>query len=138
MALEHQQLSLKDSLIAEREVYSHLVTIEVGVESGTSQRVQLNGLTLNHFGLESLDTQTVQCRSTVQQNGVTLHYIFQDIPYNRILTVNNLLGRLDGLYDTALNELTDDERLVKLGSHQLGNTALTHLKLRTYNDNRTC
>ena len=33
------------------------------------------------------------------------------------------------------NELADDERLVKLSSHQLRNTALTHLKLRTYNDN---
>ena len=73
-------------------MYSHLVTVEVGVESGTSQRVQLNGLTLNHLGLECLDTQTVQCRSTVQQNGVTLHYIFQNIPYYRILAVYNLLG----------------------------------------------
>ena len=97
--------------------------------------MQLNGFTLNHLGLECLDTQTVQCRSTVQQNWVTLHYIFQNIPYYRILAVNNLLCRLDGLYDTALNQLTDDERLVKLGSHQLRNTALTHLKLRTYNDN---
>ena len=97
--------------------------------------MQLNSLTLNHLGLECLDTQTVQCRSTVQQNGVTLHYIFQNIPYYRILAVNNLLGGLYCLHDTALYELADDERLVKLGSHQLRYTALTHLKLRTYHDN---
>ena len=49
MALEHEQLSLEDSLIAEGKVHSHLVTVEVSVEGGTCQRVQLNGLTLDEF-----------------------------------------------------------------------------------------
>lgn len=53
-------------------------------------------------------------------------------------TVYNLLGALYSLHDTALNELTDDERLVKLGCHQFGDTAFAHLQLRIYNDYRTC
>ena len=118
-------------------MHSHLVTIEVGVEGGTCQRVQLNSFTLDELRLEGLDTQTVKCRGTVQQNGVTLHHVLKDIPDDRLTTVHNLLGALHCLHDTALDELTDDERLVELGCHQLWQTAFTHLQLRTYDDNRT-
>ena len=138
MTLKHQQLSLKDGLVRQWEVDSHLVTVEVGVESRTCQRMELDGLTLDKFRLESLDTQTVQCRSTVQQYGMTLHHILEDIPDDRLTTVHNLLGTLHRLHNTALDELTDDERLIELGSHQLRQTALTHLQLRTDNDYRTC
>ena len=100
--------------------------------------MQLDGLAFNHLRLECLDTQTVQCRRTVEQYRVTLHHIFQNVPDNRFLAVYNLLGRLHGLHDTALDQLTDDERFVEFGSHQLGNTALAHLQLRTNDNNRTC
>ena len=56
MALEHQQLSLKNSLIRQRKVDSHLVTIKVSVKGSTCQRMQLDSLTLNQLRLESLDT----------------------------------------------------------------------------------
>ena len=62
---EHQYLCLQDGSIAHGHVHSHLVTIEVGVETGTHQRVQTNGLTFDKFRLEGLDTKTVQRRSTV-------------------------------------------------------------------------
>ena len=137
MALEHQNLCLQDSLIRKRKVDSHLVTVEVGIERGTSQWVQLDSLTLDHLRLEGLNTQTVQCWCTVQEYRVTLHDVLQDIPDNWLTTVNNLLGALNSLHNTALDELTDNEWLIQLGSHQLWQTALTHLQLRTYNDNRT-
>ena len=69
---------------------------------------------------------------------MTLHHILKDVPDNRILAINDLLGALYGLNDTTLDELTDDEWLVELCCHQLGQTTLTHLQLRTYNDYRTC
>ena len=137
MALEHQQLSLEDSLVRQRKVDSHLVTVEVGVEGRTCQRVKLDSLTLNQFRLEGLDTQTVQCRCTVEQHGMALHDILKDIPDDRLTTVDDLLSRLHCLHDTALDEFTDDERLVEFGCHQFGQTALTHLQLRTDNDHRT-
>ena len=138
MTLQHQDLCLEYSLVAQRKVNSHLVTVEVGVECRTCQRVQLNSLTLDELRLEGLNTQTVQCRSTVQQYGMTLHHVLQDIPDHRLTAVNDLLGALHRLHDTALNELTDDERLIQLGCHQLRQTALAHLQLRTYHDYRTC
>ena len=79
----------------------------------------------------------MQCWCTVQHHGVTLHHVLQDIPDHGLTTVNNLLSALHRLHDTALDELADDEWLVELGSHQLRQTALTHLQLRTYDDNRT-
>ena len=115
----------------------HLVTVEVGVEGGTCQRVELDGLTLDHLGLECLDTETVKCRGSVEQHGVTLHHILEDVPYNGFLAVDNLLGRLDGLDDAALDEFADDEGFVKLGGHVFGKTALMHLQLGAYDDYRT-
>ena len=138
MTLKHQQLSLQNSLIGKRKVHSHLVTIEVSVERGTCQWVQLDCLTLDQLGLEGLDTQTVQCWCTIEEHGMTLHHILKDIPDNWLTTINDLLSTLHRLHDTALNELTDNERLIELSSHQLRQTTLTHLQLRTYNDHRTC
>ena len=138
VALEHQYLCLKYSLVAEREVNSHLVTVEVGVERSTCKRVELDGFTLDKLRLERLDTETVKCRGTVEHDGMTLHYVLEDVPDNRLTAVNDLLGALYCLHDTALDELADDERLVKLGCHKLRQTALAHLELRTNDDNRTC
>ena len=113
----------------------HLVTIEVGVECRTSEWVQLNGLTLYHSRLECLNTQTVKCRCTVKKYRMTLHHVLENIPDYRILPVYDLLRGLDGLNDTSLDELPDNEWFVELGSHILRQTALVHIEFRTYDDN---
>ena len=59
---------------------SHLVAIEVGVECGTYQWMQLNCLTFNQDRLECLDTQSMQCRSTVLHNRMLFDHVFQHIP----------------------------------------------------------
>ena len=134
MTLKHQNLCLENSLIAQRKVNSHLVTIEVSVEGCTCQWVQLNSLTFDHLRLESLNTKTVKSRSTVEHNRMTLHHILENIPDYWLTTINNLLGALYSLHNTTFYELADNEWLIKLGSHQLRKTAFTHLQLRTYND----
>ena len=134
VALKHQYLRLKYSLIAQWKVNSHLVTVEVGVERCTCQRMKLDCLTLDKFWLESLDTKTVKCRGTVQEYRMTFHHVLKDIPDNRLTTVYYLLCALYSLHNTTLNKLTDYEWLVKLCCHKLRQTALTHLQLRTYND----
>ena len=99
--------------------------------------MQLDCLALDHLRLEGLDTQSVKGRCTVQEHGVTLHYVLQDVPDNGILAIYNLLCALYGLYDTALDQFPDDERFVKLCCHELRQTALVHIEFRTYNDNGT-
>ena len=79
----------------------------------------------------------MQRRSTVQKHGVTFHHVLQDIPDDGLTTINDTLGALHRLHDTALDELTDDERLIELGGHELRQTALAHLQLRTDDDHRT-
>ena len=138
MALEHQNLRFQYCLIAQREMDGHLVTVEVGVERRTCQRVQLDSLTFDELWLESLYTEAVQCRGTVQHDRMPFHDVFKDVPDNRLATINNLLGALDGFHDATLDEFADDERLVKLSCHQLRQTAFAHPQLRTNNDYRTC
>ena len=90
--LEHQNLCLKDGFVRQWKVNGHLVTVEVGVECRTSQWVKLDGFAFNHLWLESLDTQTVKGRGTVEQHWMTFHHILQNVPNHRVATVNNLLG----------------------------------------------
>ena len=135
MRTEHKELGFHNGSISQRKVHGHLVTIEVGVESRTSERMKLNGFTLYHSRLESLDTQSVQGRGTVKQYRMTLHHILEDIPDYWILAVHNLLSGLNRLDDTSLYELADDERLVQLSCHILRQTALVHIKFRTHDDN---
>ena len=116
---------------------SHLVTIEVGVERSTNQRVKLDSTAFNEDRLECLDTQTVKCRRTVQKYGVRLDNILQCIPYIVLRSVNLLAG---GLYIGGLaciNKSLHNERLEKLESHLLGETALIHFQLRANDDNGT-
>ena len=134
---EHQQLRLQDGGIAQRQVHGHLVTVEVGVEGRTCQRVQLHGLALDELRLEGLDTQTVQRRGAVHQHGVSLDDVLQNAPDYGVLAVDDLLGRLHRLDDAALDELADHERLVELGGHVLRNTHLVHLQLGADDDDRT-
>ena len=136
--LKHENLCFQNGLIAQGQMNSHLVTIEIGVERSTSQWMQLDSLALNHLGLEGLNTQAVKRRSTVEQNRMTLHHMLKDIPDDGVLAVHYLLGTLHRLHDAALNEFTDDEWLVELSSHQLRQTTLSHLELRTYYNHRTC
>ena len=99
--------------------------------------MELDSLALDELGLECLDTETVKSRGTVEQYGVTFHHVFQNVPYFGLLLVDHLLGALDCLDRAALDEFADDERLIELGGHVLGDTALVHLKFRTYDDDRT-
>ena len=131
------KLRLQNGRRAQWEVNRHLVTVEVSVERCTSERVQLQGLALDHLGLEGLDAETVQGWSTVEQHGVRLHHVLQDVPHHRLFGVHNLLGRLDRLDHAPLDHLTDDERLVELGRHVLWHAALVQLQFRSHDDDRT-
>ena len=55
-------------------VHGHLVTVKVGVVGRADERVQTDGLAFDQQGFKSLDTQTVQGRGAVQQNGVLAHH----------------------------------------------------------------
>ena len=138
MRLKHEHLSFHHCLVAEWQVHSHLVAVEVGVERRTCEWVELDCLTFDKLRLECLNTEAVQCWCTVEEHWVALHYVFENIPNHWFLAVHNLLGALHSLHNAALNELADNEWLVKLCRHVFWNTTFAHLQFRTYNDYRTC
>ena len=116
---------------------SHLVTIEVSVESGTNKRMKLNRLTFYKDRLERLDTQTMQCRCTVQHNRMLFDNIFENIPYSWLKLLYHLLGILNIVRGTVCYQLFHYERLEQLDCHLFRKTALINLQLRSNDDNGT-
>ena len=108
---QHQDAGLCLRLSGQRQVDCHLVTVEVGVERLTSQRVQLNSLTLNQLRLEGLDTQAVQRRCTVEHHWVLRNGLLQNVPHLRALALNHALGGLDVLGVVIFYQALHNERL---------------------------
>jgi len=118
-------------------VNCHLVTVEVGVERGTHERVQVDGLALHELRLECLDAQAVKRRRAVQQHRVLADDLFEDVPHLRAAALDHALCRLDVLRVVELHQSLHDERLEQFQGHLLGQTALVQLELRSDHDDRT-
>ena len=63
-----------------RNVHSHLVAVEVRVESRTDERMNLDRLAFNQHRLESLNAQTVQRRRAVQQHRDARESLLRECP----------------------------------------------------------
>lgn len=72
-------------------MHGHLVAVEVGVERGADQRVQLDRLALDQLRLERLDTEAVQRRRAVQQHRMLADHLIEDIPHFRLLFSYNFV-----------------------------------------------
>ena len=120
----------------ERHVHRHLVAVEVGVERGADERMDLDGLALDQDRLEGLDAEPVERRRPVQEHRVLLDDVLEDVPDLRPLLLHELLGRLDRRGDAPLLELAQDERLEQLERHLLGQPALVELEVRPDHDDR--
>jgi hypothetical protein len=77
-------------------VHGHLVAVEVGVEGGADQRMELDRLALDQHRLEGLDAETMQRRRAVQQDRMLADHLVEDIPDLRLLLLDQLLRLLDG------------------------------------------
>ncbi len=134
---QHQHAGLGLRLGRQRQVHRHLVTVEVGVERGADQRVDLDGLALDQLRLEGLDAQAVQRRCAVEQHRVLADDLFEDVPHHRTRALDHALGRLDVLRVREVDQPLHDERLEQLQRHALGQAALVQLELRADDDDRT-
>ncbi len=132
----HQHARLELRFQRQRHVHRHLVAVEVGVEGGTDQRMQLDRLALDQHRLERLDAEAVQGRRPVEQHRVLADHLFEDIPDLRPLLLEHALGRLDRRREAVEFELGVDERLEQLERHLLRQAALVQLQLRANDDHR--
>ena len=137
MSRQHQQACLCLRLNAERHVHGHLVTVEVGVKRVTDEWVNLNCLAVNQDGLERLNAEAMQGRSTVEEHGMLGDDLFEDVPDVAFARFDHALGGLDVRDSLALDEPAHDERLEELECHQLRQTTLLELELRTSDDHGT-
>ena len=127
----HQQrVGLDLGLDRQRQMDGHLVAVEVGVEALAHQRMQLDGVAFDQHRLERLDAHAVQRRGTVQQHGMVLDHLFEDVPDLLVLPLQHLLGALDRVGVAEFLQPADDERLVQFQGDLLGQAALVQPQVR--------
>ena len=134
---EHQDAGLRLGLGRQGHVNGHLVAVEVRVEGGAVQGVQLQGPAVHQHRLEGLDAQAVQRRSAVQHDGVVLDDDIQSVPHLGDALVHHLLGGLDVVGSAVLHQLFHDEGTEQLHGHLLGHAALIDFQLGADHDNGT-
>ena len=114
-----------------------MVAVEVGVERGAHQGVQLDGFTFDQNRLERLNTQTVQGRRTVEHNRVFADHFFQNIPNFRHFLLDQFFRRFHGSGEALHFQFVENKRLKQLQRHFLRQTALVQTQVRTYGNHRT-
>ncbi len=117
-------------------MHGHLVAVEIRVEPLAHQGMDQDGVALDEGRLESLDAHAVQRRRPVQQHGVLLDHLLEDVPDLLGLALEHLLGALDRVGQAELLQAPDDEGLVELQRDLLGQPALVQLELRPHRDHR--
>jgi hypothetical protein len=115
-------------------VNGHLVTVEVSVECCTNEWVNLKGFTFNQDWLERLNSETVQCWSTVQHDWVLFDDVFKNVPHLWAATLDHALCALNVLSQFKIDEALHNEWLEQFKTHQFWNSALVQTQCRTSND----
>ena len=115
----HQHTRFQLRFQRQRNVNRHLVAVEVGIERGANERMQLNSLAFDQHGLERLNTEPMQGGRAVQQHGMLSNHLIQYIPHLGTLFFDQPFRALDGRRRATLFQLVEDERLEQLQCHLL-------------------
>ncbi len=113
----------------------HLVAIEVGVIGCTNQRMELDRFSFHQNRLESLDTESMQSRRTIEQHRMLLNDIIQNVPNLWADFFHHSLRAFDIMRHSILNQPLHDERLEQFQSHLFRQAALIEFQFRANNDN---
>ena len=132
----HQDARFELGLEAQRHVHGHLVAVEVGVERGADQRMELDRLAFDQHRLERLDAEAVERRRAIEQHRMLADHLVEDVPDFLALLLDPLLRLLQRHAEALGVEPRVDERLEQLERHLLGQAALVELQLRTGDDHR--
>jgi hypothetical protein len=133
---QHQGLGLDLGLDRKRDVNGHLVAVEVGIEGGANERVDLDGLALDEEGLEGLDPKTVKRGRAVEEDRVFADNLLEVVPHLGPLLLVPLPGHLDARDEALFLQLIENERFEELKGHFLGQPALVQLEFGADNDDR--
>ena len=118
-------------------MHGHLIAIEVGVESSTSERVELDSFTFDETRMERLNTKTMQGRSAVEQYARIFGEFFQNIP-NLIMFTLDITGSATHIVrQFTFDNLSHDKRFEKFERHAFRQTTFVNIQSRTDDDYRT-
>ena len=134
---QQKETALRLGFYGQGKMHSHLVTVEVGIESRTYQRMQLNGLALHQCRLKGLNAKTVQGGGAVQHNRMLTDDFFQNIPYCRLQFLHHFFCIFYIVCGSVGHQFLHNKGFEKLNGHLLWQTALIDLKLRSHYDYRT-
>ena len=132
----HQHPRLELSFQGKRHVDRHLVAVEVGIERGADQGVELDRLALDQHRLESLDAEAVQGRRPIEKHRMFANHLLENVPNLRALLLQQALGRLDRRRHPVKLELRIDERLEQFERHLLRQPAFMQFQFRPDDDHR--
>ena len=93
-----------------------------------------DGVAFNKHRFEGLDAHAVKGRSAVEEHGMVLDDLFEDVPNFLGLALQHLLSRLDGVGVAQFLETANNEGLEKLQSDLLRQTTLVQPQFRTDDD----
>ncbi len=114
---------------------SHLVTIEVGVEGRTHERVQLDSITFNQTRPECLNTLTVKRRCTVKKHVLAGNCLFENLPYLWYTVFDQAACTTDVEGELAREKTLDDEWAEEFKHHVLWKPAFIERQIRSHDDN---
>lgn len=105
---QHQRTTLHLSFKGQRHMNRHLIAVEVSIECGTNQRVQLIAFPSMRVGSNAWIPNRWR-RRTIEHDGMLTNHAFQNVPDNRFLRFNHFLGLLDGCREAHQFQLIENE-----------------------------
>ena len=115
----------------------HLVTIEVGIECRTNQRMQLNGFAFDQNRLKCLNAQTVQRRRTVEHNRMFADYFFENIPHFRHFLLHQFFRCFHSGGQALHFQFVENKRFEQFQCHFFRQAALMQTQVRAYGNHGT-
>lgn len=131
---DHDLFSLLLSFKRQRKMHGHLIPVEVRIEGGTAERMELDSLPFDQYGFEGLDSKAVEGRGTIEEDMLSFDYLIKRVPDIFPFIFDDFLRMFDIVGDLILYELSDDERLEESQCHDLRETALVHCQIRSDDD----
>ena len=134
---QHKHSRFGLSFDGKRNVYCHLVAVEVRVERAACERMELYCSAVYKHGFKRLNTKAVQGGRTVEKHGMIFYDAFEYSPNFIVGALRHTLCVFDVMSYTVFYQFVHDKRFEQLESHFLGQTALIHFEFGSYDDNAT-
>src|SRR3989344_4705625 len=116
-------------------MHRHLVTVKVGVERITDERMELDGITFDKARTKCLDALTMEGWCAVEKHIFALNGFFEYFPHLRDAVFNKATSTANVEREFAVEESGNHEWTEQLEPHVLRKTAFVKFKIGADDDN---